>query len=129
MSVEAAVRTLLVNDSTLNSTIKSKVYPAIITQETLPPFLVYLFTEIKANESKTGASTLDKTYFSILSISATYSQARSIADRVRVVLDFYKGTVGGTVIQRINFDDERNSFDSKSKFYIIEQDYIVFVER
>lgn len=129
MSVEAAIRSILINDSNFNGIIKTKLFPRVVTQAEELPYAIYLIDEIEPNHSKTAASSLDFVDLTFVFLTNDYSTARSLADYARAALDFYKGTVEGETIQRINIDDERNGFDDKSETYFIEQDYKVYIER
>jgi hypothetical protein len=44
------------------------------------------------------------------SLAATYEDAREVADRVRLVLDGYGGTVNNTEVKNVSLENESDDF-------------------
>lgn len=127
INIGKVVKDILYQDETLNTLVKSQVFPMIAEENTTFPFIVYRRNSIRK------ASTKDYVNDEIASVdvviaSDKYSQSVEIAERVRFVLEHggYEGEnfsvdnitlsnaseqfMQNTYIQTLTFDIEINNF-------------------
>lgn len=127
INIGKVVKEILYRDETLNTLVKSQVFPLIAEENTTFPFIVYRRNSIRK------ASTKDYVNDEIASVdvviaSDKYSQSVEIAERVRFVLEHggYEGEnfsvdnislsnaseqyMQNTYIQTLTFDIEINNF-------------------
>lgn len=127
INIGKVVKDILYQDETLNTLVKSQVFPLIAEENTTFPFIVYRRNSIRK------ASTKDYVNDEIASVDVViacdkYSQSVEIAERVRFVLERgeYEGEnfsvdnitisnaseqyMQNTYIQTLTFDVEINNF-------------------
>lgn len=111
-SPEAVLRSAVVADSTLASQIGTRVYPVIAPASATLPFVTWRRAGIQRSQTlglPVGVPRLS-VEFSIY--AATYEAAREVADRMRVVLDGYGGTVDNVVVNQVSLEQESDDFVS-----------------
>lgn len=127
LNIGKVIKDILYQDETLNTLVKSQVFPLIAEENTTFPFIVYRRNSIRK------ASTKDYLNDEIASVdvvvaSDKYAQSVEIAERVRFILEHggYEGEnfsvdnitlsnaseqyMQNTYIQTLTFDIEINNF-------------------
>lgn len=126
MDAGKAIYNMLINDAGVVSKIGTRVYPGFVPQDTQFPALTYSFTVQSPSGTKDGVSKLDVLNLLVTIYHEDETSAQDLADAVRSVLDFYKGTQNGVTFNRITFTNQtNNSFESEYQFVVLTQDYNV----
>lgn len=126
----SAIYSILSGDATLAAIIGTKIYPVQAPQRTPPPFVVYRENNTIATDQKDGSAPKDLKSVQIDIYSGTYTEAHTAADRIRVLLDAYSGTVAGVTIRQMWFSDQDDGdFLEDMNFYGISQVYEARVQR
>lgn len=125
-----AIYSILSNDATLTAITGTKIFPVQAPQRTAVPFIVYQENNTIPTDQKDGSAPKDQIQFQVDTYSSTYTQAHTIAARIRVLLDAYSGTVAGVTIRQMWFSDQDDGdFVEDMGFYGVSQLYEARVQR
>lgn len=106
MQTGKVIYEILSTDSALVTMLGGKdIFPTEATQETELPYIVYNNIQVTPSHTKSGPSTLDVVRMQIDVFAKKYSEVQAIEERVRVLLDYFEGTVNGVSIDSIYFHD------------------------
>lgn len=128
MSVDSIIFGILSGNSAVTGVVGAKIYPSQAPQLTAFPFVVFETISTMPNNTKSGASEMDKYRIQVTALSKDNKQANDIADKVRAALDYYKS---GDV-QLISFQAQNSAFDNISGqdgIYLKYQDYFLTLSR
>lgn len=106
MAVEKAIRSILIDDSTVKNLVADRVYPVVRREGSSLPALVYQQISGVRDHIFAGPSGFVEARFQINCWAETYEGADELADAVRVAVDGYNGTKESVVIQCIHLIDE-----------------------
>lgn len=109
-SPEAVLRSVIIADATLLSHVGTRIYPVIAPASATLPFVTWRRAGIQRQHTlglPVGVPRLSVEY-SIF--SATYEEAREVADRMRAVLDGYGGTVDTVTVKQVSLEQESDDF-------------------
>jgi hypothetical protein len=84
--------------SSLDSATTAGIYPVLATQNAPFPLVVYRRTGTRRDRSLQGGHGLPIATFSVSIVSESYSQAKDIADSIRLATDNFTGEAHGTRI-------------------------------
>lgn len=118
----------------LDSATTAGIYPVLATQNAPFPLVVYRRTGTRRERGLTGNMGVPVATFSVAIVSQTYSEAKDIADAIRLSCDNFTGEVQGTKIVMSSLVSEQDNmerpFEGQSKpLYRVDQVYEVrFVE-
>lgn len=130
MEVLKAVRTILLNDSDVSTTVDTRVYAFAVPQEAALPFILLNVISLIPSDTKSGASELDKIRVQVDSFASTGLGAVNLDKYVRAAIDrVTQGTVEGVSIQGIRLDETNNYFDFEREINVMSSDYEVRVAR
>jgi len=104
------------------------LYPKRTSQGKGTPYGVYTKVSDNPSDTKSGVSTLDVDRVQVTIITDTYAEGVTLSDSLRTVLDRYRGTVQGVVVDKIVFEDERDMYDDKAEKYMRSQDYFTRIK-
>jgi hypothetical protein len=128
MTVDTIIFGILSGNSAVTGVVGTKIYPSQAPQSTSFPFVVFETISTMPNNTKSGASEMDKYRIQVTTLSKDNNQANDIADKVRAALDYYKS---GDV-QLISFQSQNSAFDNISGqdgIYLKYQDYFLTLSR
>lgn len=104
MNYGKAIYEILSLDATLVALLgEDKIYPMRIPQEKELPAVVYTKINQAPSHTKSSTSTLDVVRVQIDSFSKSYSQMVEIDERVRLLIDGFRGMVNGVAVDSIYF--------------------------
>lgn len=109
-SPEAVLRSVLVTNTVASSLVGTRVYPILAPQSAAMPFITYRRAGIQRQQTLAGPSGVPKVTVEVDVYAATYEAARDVADRVRLCLDGYGGTVDNTVVKQTSLENEQDDF-------------------
>ncbi len=93
MTPEEAVRKLLTDDTEVSELISSRVYAQHAPQKAPAPYIVYSRVSGDHLQHTTAPSGLASTSIQLDMFGVTYSQAKDLAEEVRLALDGFSGVV------------------------------------
>lgn len=112
-SLHGAVRALLTNDATVAALVGTRIYPMQMPLDaTLPAITIH---EISGNEDHVTGHGYPR--FQISCWSTSFSQAQSMKEAVKDVLNRYKGVASGNHIKQIAFLNSQDMYETESKIY------------
>ena len=125
--IEAAIRSILVNDTTVKD-ITTRCYPVTIPQSPTYPLILYTKITGMRDHHLRGPSGHAHPRLQIESWSKSYSEAKTLAAAIRKALDGYSGTASGTVIRSCLIESERDIFESEIEVYRVTSDWFIWHE-
>ena len=90
--IETAIRALLIAESDVTDLVSTRIYPNVAPQEATRPFVIYDVTREEHFSSLDGYSNISHVNLNIVIWSESYSEAKDIGGKVRLVLLDYSGT-------------------------------------
>lgn len=123
--MEQAIVDILENDSNVSAVIDNRIFPLFIPQEKKVPAITYERIDTDANDTKSGASTLDGILIDIDLWGKDFKVLKDLAKDVRNALDRFSGTKQGIIIQSIQFDNEIQAFSDDKLLHHLTQTYRV----
>ena len=130
-----AIRKLLIDDSAVSALVSTKVFPGMVPEGTAMPCIYLKVDSVDPTISKSSNSDLDRYMITLQCMAETMSEANSIGEAVRDVLDYYSGDVtlsnGTTTIRRARITDFSNFTEEEVSrtIHVIEHEYEVDVKR
>lgn len=125
-----AIYDILSNDGTLIGIVGTKIYPVHAPQRTAAPFVTYRENTTIPTDQKDGAAPKDQKQLQVDIYAGTYTEAHTIAARIRTLLDAYAGTAQGVTIRQMWFSDQDDAdFVEDMGFYGISQVYEARIQR
>jgi len=121
-----AIFEILSTDPALVTLLGGKdIFPSEAPQETALPYIVYNNIQVTPSHTKTSTSTLDVVRMQIDVFAKRYSEVQAIEERVRVLLDYFEGTVNGVNIDSIWFHDANEILEDELNLKHTAVDYNV----
>lgn len=109
-SPEAVLRAALVANTSVTSMVGTRIYPLLAPKTAALPFVVWRRAGITREHTLAGPMGMPNVSVEMQSLAATYEDAREVADRVRLVLDGYGGTVNNTEVKNVSLENEVDDF-------------------
>jgi hypothetical protein len=132
MKVGLAIRSLLVNDSDVNTIVSGRIYPEMAIEGAQTPYIVYSVMSNTPSNTKDGTP-VDEANVEILSVARSYSEANDLADKVRDALDRVGTTVsvaeGSIVVNSIQYTNEITQVTEDRSLFASVQDYTIRINR
>lgn len=126
MSIHSAIYTLLTGNAAINTATDGEIYPALIAQDAGYPAIA--FNEISTFPIEALAADTDimksRFQFDIIAEQAAYETLKDIGDAVRVLFQRYQGTVDGTEILDVEFDNRSEDFNETTRIFVDRMDFI-----
>jgi len=104
MSLEKAVRSVLINDATVAGLVVARVYPQRRPQGSTLPAIVYQNVHSKQSESLQTQSSIRRTRLGVEAISATYGGTKTLRNAIESALVNYAGTLEGETIHSLRLE-------------------------
>ena len=108
--IEQAVYSVLAADSAVAALVSTRIYPTIAPEGASLPFLAY--RRVETEHVQTKSRTLDdlaRARVEVRCVASTYSGVRTLADKVRLAMHGYAGTVGSYTIRGVIDEGEYDS--------------------
>ena len=133
MSLEKAVRAILIADGTTNGLVSSRIYPQRRPQGTALPAIIYSNIFDHETESLQTQSGLRRARMSVEVLATTYSGVKSLRNAVESALINYTGTTSGATIKSLRLEssvDQDEDLNPASEFgaYRVILDFIIWYE-
>ncbi len=121
MAIDAAVYQLLRDDAGVSALIGSgasaRVYPQLLPHGQTLPACVFQMVDVDPVHASGTTVALRAAEYQITCYASTYEAAVGLADQVRDALSRHSGTVDGTVIQEVFYEQEQDTYEfDTSKF-------------
>ncbi len=109
-----------------------RVFPAVSNKNYDIPYITYQQIVNVPNPSKSGVSTLDEDVYQINIAAKTRAQCDTLAELVRIALDYATGTYSGSVLQLCVYQTQRDLWYENAQddgLIVVSQDYKFFMVR
>ena len=133
MSVEQAIRKVLIEGAAVVFHVAQRVYPLRRPTGTVLPCIVYQVVSQELNQALEAQEGIERTRMSVEVLASTYSGAKDLRDAVQLVLVDFTGTKKDEVIYSTRLEssiDLQEATDPGSEFgtYRIVMDFIIWHE-
>lgn len=132
MSAGKAIRAILIADADVLAVVASRIYPNQAPQDAARPYLVYTVISRDHHNEKSGTSGLCRSRVQIASVGGrgAYDTADDLANKVRLALTNYVGTIASVAVTSILPDQDGDRFSvpvdgSDETLDAVFQDYFV----
>ncbi len=109
-SPEAALRSTLIASTAVSAVVSSRIYPILAPASAALPFVTYRRTGIQRQQSFTGPVGTPTVSVDFECLATTYEGARDLADKCRLALDGWGGTVDTVVVRQTSLENESDDF-------------------
>jgi hypothetical protein len=109
-SPEAVLRAALVGNVAVSALVSGRVYPLVAPISAAVPYITWRRAGIQREHSFGGPVGTPQVTVEYALFAATYESARDLADKVRLVLDGYGGTVDNVEVKHVELQDEFDDF-------------------
>lgn len=110
-SPEKAAARAIAADPAVAALLGERIWPVIAPQSASLPFATWRRTGVQRSQTLSGPMGMATVLLAVDVFSATYEEARDIADRVRSVLDGWGGAVSEYVsVRNVSLDSESDGF-------------------
>ncbi len=104
--VEKAIVALLTEDTDVTALIGDRLEPVLTSQTLSRPNVVYQRITTSRLRSQDGPEGTGDIRLQLSCYADTYAGAKTLADKVRLALDGYRGTAAGITVDGISLEDE-----------------------
>jgi len=131
MSLEKAVRSILIADGTVTGLVSSRVYPQRRPQGTAVPAIVYQNIFEETNEALATQGGIKRTRLSVEVFDKTYGATKTLRNAVESALINYTGTTEGETINSLRLEsavdlDELNDPASDFGYFRTILDFVIW---
>jgi hypothetical protein len=131
MSLEKAVRSVLINDATVAALVVARVYPQRRPMGTAVPALIYQNVASETNQAVATQGGLKRTRLSIACIDRTYGAVKTLRNAVEGALINYSGTLEGETIDSLRLEsavdiDETNEPAGEFGYFRTILDFVIW---
>lgn len=109
-SPESVLRSALIGNAAVSSMVGSRVYPLLAPKTASLPFITWRRAGISREHTLAGPMGMPNVSVEVQSFATTYEDVRELADRVRLVLDGYGGTVNNVEVKNVSLENEADDF-------------------
>jgi len=131
MSLEKAVRSILIADGTVTGLVSSRVFPQRRPQGTAVPAIVYQNIFEETNEALATQGGIRRTRLSVEVFDKTYGDTKTLRNAVESALINYTGTTEGETINSLRLEsavdiDETNEPGGDFGFFRTILDFVIW---
>jgi hypothetical protein len=109
-SPESVLRSALIANPAVSALVASRVYPLLAPKTASLPFITWRRAGISREHTLAGPMGMPNVTVEVQSFATTYEDVRELADRVRLVLDGYGGTVNNVEVKNVSLENEADDF-------------------
>lgn len=109
-SPEAVIRSALTASTAVSSIVSSRIYPVIAPANASLPLITFRRSSVRRSQSLSGPVGSPSVVLDLDIYATTYESARELADRCRLVLDGYGGTVNNVEVSNTSLENEFDGF-------------------
>ena len=109
-SPEQVLRTALVGNGAVSALVGTRVYPVLAPASASLPFIVWRRSGVRRSQTLGGPTGTPTVGLELELYAATYEGVRDLADKCRLVLDGYGGTLNNVEVSNTSLDNEYDGF-------------------
>lgn len=109
-SPESVLRSALIASPAVSALVASRVYPLLAPKTASLPFITWRRAGISREHTLAGPMGMPNVTVEVQSFATTYEDVRELADRVRLVLDGYGGTMNNVEVNNVSLENEADDF-------------------
>lgn len=109
-SPEAVIRGALTASTAVTSLVGTRIYPVIAPASATLPLITFRRASVRRSQSLAGPTGNPTVGLDLDIYAVTYEAARELADKCRLVLDGYGGTLNNVEVSNTSLDNEYDGF-------------------
>jgi hypothetical protein len=109
-SPEAVLRSALIASASVSAVVGSRIFPLAASHSDPLPYIIWKRTGITREHSLAGPIGTPTVSLEMLLVAVTYEQVRELADKVRLVLDGYGGSLNNVEVKHVYLEQEADDF-------------------
>lgn len=127
--LRTAIYTKLSGDAAVSAIVGTNIYPVKLPPTNLtPPYITYFRVSTVRVQSMLGGSQLASPLFQFDAWAKTHAAADDLAEKIRLALEGFKGTVSGVVIGGILFQNQFEEYDEDAELHRVMSEYRIWHE-
>lgn len=126
--IEEALYTYLIAHAGLSALVGDRVYPLVAPQDATYPLVVYQRISGIRIHSHSGPSGLASPRFQFSAWGESFSDAKNVAEQVRLALDGYAGTMGSLAVGACLIATELDQYEPDTGLYRTILDFFIWHE-
>ena len=126
MMPEAGIRALLIADEALSVIVGNRVHVNDVPLQSKRPAIVIRRVSTLPTQQVTGTSLLTRTTLQIGARSERIVEAAQMSERVRQILEGYRGTTAGQQIQSVKWINRVTAWDPTLDTHAVDDDFAVW---
>lgn len=125
-TVEKAVYSLLSGADGLAKLTNGRVFPIVAPQNVKRPFITYERSSTERVAALSNDTDVARGIFQISAWSDNRDEAVDVALQVRTIMQRYRGTASGIIIDDIYIQNEVDLYDSSTKLFQVSIDFEIW---
>lgn len=128
MTIEEAMVAAFMGSATIGALAGDRIYPLTIPQDVALPAAAYQRISGPRTLAHDGPSGLAFARFQVTCTAATYAAAKTLAQAFRVLVDGYRGTmggVGGVTVHQVGIENEVDGYSQTDKLSTVRMDIVI----
>lgn len=109
-SPEQVLRNALVTDAAVTALVGTRVYPVLAPATAVLPFIIWRRAGVRRSQSLGGPVGSPTVSLELELYAATYEGVRDLANKCRLVLDGYGGSLNNVEVSNASLDNEFDGF-------------------
>lgn len=123
MQAGKAVYYILTNNENVTNVVGTRVYPEIVAQDALAPFIYFEMRGIDPDSYKQGPAEIDEVRIEVSAVCETYDEVTDLGEKIRGALDRISGTFNAVNVESVEFNDATIDVVSKPRRYVATLDF------
>jgi len=129
MSFESDFRTFVLADPGILEAVEDRMYPVNLPQNPTLPALTYERISTERGATHDGPDGIQQPTICISCHATTSIEARDLANKVRLRLNGFVGTMGvETVVQAVFMENDGDNYQSDPGIYVSDLDFEIWAE-
>jgi hypothetical protein len=109
-SPESVLRSALVSSQAVSALVGNRVYPVVAPANAALPYITWRRAAVQRSHSLAGPIGTPVVSLELELYASTYEGARDLADKCRLVLDGYGGSLNNVEVSNTTLDNEYDGF-------------------
>ena len=124
--IEEALVSKVTNDAGVSALIANRFYPVKLPQKVTLPAMTCRRISGSRVHSLNGSSGLASPRFQFSAWAKKYTEAKDIAEKLRLAIQGFRGTVLGVRIDAILFESDQDFYEDDLEIHQVASDYIIW---
>lgn len=129
MQAGKAIYYILANDDNVSNVVSTRIYPEVVAQDAVTPFIFFQVTGVTPDSYKDGGAQIDEVRVEVSGVSTSYDEVCDLSDKIRGALDRISGTFNEVSVESVEFNDVTIDTLDKPRRYVVTLDFTARIIR